>query len=144
MNLRVKNYRTVILLAVLIAVAALVAGTKLRKQESRRLTVPGDFDKLRPELTESEVQAILGPPHEVLTWKSPKHRKFSIPKSPRHIIWVYYGPIEEDGLFRQRNLLYLNIDGEEGVLKTCGEGSDGELKSVSLMDVIHEWLAKLF
>jgi len=139
-----KKRATIISMAILMTLVGVAIWGRLSKHETRRLITPEDFGRLKSGLTQREVQAILGPPHEVLTWKSPKHRKLGVPESPRHIIWVYYGPIEENEPFRKWPFLYLKIDGEEGVLKTWGEGRDGDVVSHSLLDRIRKWLAKLF
>jgi hypothetical protein len=139
-----KKHFRLVALGTLISLLILLLFARVRKQEIHRYMTPDDFRRLKPGMTQSEVEAILGPPHEVLTWKSPKHTKITIPDSPRHIISVYYGPIEESPPFRKRPFLYLNIDAEQGELKTWGEGSDGGIVSKSVWDRIRDWFAKLF
>jgi hypothetical protein len=55
-----------------------------------------DFNLIRNGMSESEVKAILGPPHKVLTFNSESelHR----PESPDLEVFIYYGPQEKGKL----------------------------------------------
>src|SRR5260370_3524735 len=65
-----------------------------------------DFAKIHVLMTEQEVEAILGPPHKVLTSESSKN-EFYRPVCPDEKILVYYGRTNTE---RELNVFHAEFD----------------------------------
>jgi hypothetical protein len=97
-----------------------------------------DFGKIRFDLTEDEVEAILGPPHKVLTSTSSK-REFFRPKNSdvKVKVFLYYGPTNEN---KQYTIFVIDIDADGRVV---GYGDSGTGSEKPLLEQLKEWISSV-
>jgi len=127
-------------LVAILSVAALLTFYLAYRAATKELYHPTetDFEKITFGMSEGEVEAILGPPHKVLTWESSK-REFYRPPYPGVKVFFYYGREHETGL--TNDTFNVKIDTTTG--RVCGYGT-GSSKEPSLIDKLNQWLKDVF
>jgi hypothetical protein len=91
-----------------------------------------DFAKIRLDMTETEVERILGPPHEVHTWDAGKAQEFNWPFRPDHKELVYHSREDENSQF---DIFDVTVD-DRG--RVCGRGFDTKRRK-SLVERLINW-----
>jgi hypothetical protein len=93
----------------------------LKKEEIYHPTMI-DFRAIDFGMSEEEVEAILGPPHKVLTRKSDKS-EFYRPESINQRVFLYYGSANEQ---KQVDVFVIKFNWAEGRVIGYGNGADFE------------------
>jgi hypothetical protein len=111
------------------------------KEEVYRPTYP-DYLKIEFEMTPSEVEAILGPPHEVLTSESrPRARgsgDFHKPKKAGERVFIYFGAPDADKTLYEYHVV-LDTEG-----RVYGHGFGTTSPELTAFERAIKWLQDLF
>jgi hypothetical protein len=128
-------FRRLIIAFLLLAIGLLIFRVYWAKTAGVYHPTRMDFTKIKDGMTESEVEAILGPPHEVRTngrdvVVTVGHTQFS---RVYHKRLIYYGASDENG-----KSIIINVDvDDEGRVLTAGISTR---PSRSVLQTIMEWL----